>query len=587
MALDAICLAAIREELRGRITGMKIDKVQQPERDIILLSLRGTGAPSCRLLISSGTGDARIHLTEFKFENPSSPPMFCMLLRKHLIGAKITNITQPPAERVLKLTLQAPDPMGVSSEKYIIVELIGRSSNIILADCDGIIIGCLRHIGGDLSDKRDVLPGLLYRPPTAQQGKLDPFTVNIDSWQDLFNKSAERTADKWLLSSFSALSPLICRELSWRAYGATDFPIAGIRDGGAALSREFFTLIEQATSGRYEPWVITDACNTPKDFSYTRIMQYENALNTQRYKSFSAMLDNYYTQTAQINRARQKAAATSRTVKNAHDRLIRKLTAQKVELEKTADRNYYRECGDIITANLHLIKKGQGILTALDFYSEDGEMREIALDARKSPQQNAQKYYKDYTKAKNAEKYLTQQIRLGENELEYLRSVITEIELTDGARSLNEVRSELMETGYIKPQKDGKVKPVESEPMRFVSSTGMQILAGKNNMQNDKLTLKTAAKSDIWLHAQKSHGAHVIISCNAATPDETSLFEAASIAAYYSSARSGGKVPVDYTHVKQVKKPAGGRPGMVIYTEYKTIIAMPDEELVKRLRLLQ
>jgi len=584
VALDAICLAAVSEELRGRITGLRIEKVQQPERDMIILSLRGGDAPACRLLISSGSGDARLHLTGYKFENPSSPPMFCMLLRKHLLGARIINITQPSAERVVKLLLHAPDAMGFVSEKSLIVELIGHHSNIILSDSDGIIIDCMRHIGGEISIRRDVLPGLIYRLPPAQPGKLDPFSVNIGEWQDLFSRAAEKTTDEWLLSNFSALSPLICRELSWRAYGQTDFRIDWVSDAGAALSRAFFSLIGEAVSGRFEPCIITDLYNAPREFSYTRIRQYENAANVQPYENFSAMLDDYFTHAAQIVRFRQRAAATSKTVRTAHDRLIRKLAAQKAELEKTASRSSLRECADIIMANLHLMNKGQSTLVAQDFYSEDGATREIALDHMKTPQQNAQRYYRNYAKAKNTEKFLTEQIQLGENELEYLKSVITGIELADGTQCLSEIRSELSRTGYIKPQKNGKTKQVESQPMRFESSAGMQILAGRNNMQNDRLTLKTAAKSDVWLHAQKSHGAHVIVSCYAETPDEQTLYEAASIAAYFSSARLSGKVPVDYTLVKQVKKPPGGRPGMVKYTDYKTIIAAPDEELVKRLR---
>jgi predicted ribosome quality control (RQC) complex YloA/Tae2 family protein len=294
------------------------------------------------------------------------------------------------------------------------------------------------------------------------------------------------------------------------------------------------------------------------------------------------MLDEYFTRTSQLMRIRERASATTKTVKTSRDRLVRKLVSQQAELEETVDRDRLRECGDIITANLHLMKKGQQVLTAQDFYSEDGGMREIALDPLKTPQQNAAKYYKDYTKAKNAEKILSQQIMLGRNELEYLDSVLQEIEYADGARDLGEIRSELIQTGYIKPQKNTKEKPTESEPMKFISSNGMRILAGKNNIQNDKLTLKTASKHDIWFHAQKIHGAHVILVCDNAPPDETSLYEAASIAAYYSSARSGGKVPVDYTLVKYVKKPSGGRPGMVIYTDYKTMIAIPDAQLVIR-----
>jgi len=586
MPLDAICLAGVREELRGRIRGMKVDKIQQPERDMVILSLRGAGAPPCRLLISAGTGDARVHLTGYRFDNPGSPPMFCMLLRKHLIGARIADIEQPPAERVLGLILEAPDAMGVVTEKRLTVELIGRMSNIILTDRDGIIIDCLRRVGGELSDKRDVLPGLFYRPPKAQQGKIDPLCVTADRWREMFLRADEKTADGWLLSNFTALSPLICRELSWRAYGEADAHIGRIGDGGEALSREFFELTGNAKAGRFEPWVLMDADSALRDFSYTRIMQYENAMDSRRFEDFSAMLDEYYTRAAQQTRVRQRASATLRAVKTARDRLIRKLAAQQAELEKTADRNKYRECGDIITSNMHLMKKGQHVLTAQDFYSGGGASRDIALDPLKTPQQNAAKYYKDYTKAKNAERYLTEQIALGSSELEYLDSVLHELELADGARDLGEIRSELMQTGYVKAQKQAKEKPLPSEPMRFVSSGGMQILAGRNNTQNDKLTLKTASKSDIWLHAQKVHGAHVVISCGGATPDEASLHEAASIAAWFSSARGGGRIPVDYALVKHVKKPPGGRPGMVVYSDHRTIAATPDEALVARLRSL-
>ena len=579
MALDAICLAAVSKELRGRITGMKIDKVQQPERDLIVLSLHGGNMTQCRLLISSGTGDARIHLTDFRFDNPASPPMFCMLLRKHLIGARIIDITQQPAERVLKLTLEIPYPVSGVSEMCIIVELIGRMANTVLTGGDGTIIGALRQFGGELSDKRSILPGQPYDPPPAQQGKLDPYSVTAEKWNEMFIGAGGQAIDKWLLSNFTALSPLICRELSWRAYGRTDTIINEISDGGAALWAVFYTLMGQAISEKFEPWMLTDADNTTKDFSYTCIMQYENVLNARKCDSFSAMLDDYYTRTAKQASLNQKAAAMTRTVKNAQDKLIRKLSLQRSEFEKTAGREWYRECGDIIKANLHLMKKGHSILTANDFYSEEGNMREIPLDPRKTPQQNAEKYYKDYSKAKNAEKFLSEQIRLNENELEYLNSVLQEIESADDEHGMNEIRSELMQTGYIRFQKSGKEKPVESEPMRFESSTGMRITAGKNNAQNDRLTLKTAGKSDIWLHAQKRHGAHVIISCGASPPDEATLYEAASIAAYYSSARNEGKVPVDYTIVKKVKKPPGGRPGMVIYTDYKTIIATPDNKV--------
>jgi len=339
-------------------------------------------------------------------------------------------------------------------------------------------------------------------------------------------------------------------------------------------------------SGGAEPWMITDMDETPRDFSFTRIMQYEGAMNVRREAGFSEMLDGYYTRAAQILRVKQRASATTKTVKNARDRILRKLSAQREELALTGRRDSNRECGDIIMANMHQMQKGQSILIAQDFYALGGDgVREIKLDPMKTPQQNAAKYYKEYNKAKNAERFLSEQILLGEQELDYLESVLSEIGLAEGEKDLGEIRRELALAGYIKTQRKGKEKQAESAPLRFQSSAGAEILAGRNNTQNEKLTFKTAYKTDIWMHSQKFHGAHVIVSCGGGTPDETTLSEAASVAAYYSSARGSGRVPVDYTLVKHVKKRSGGRPGMVIYTEHKTIAAIPDEELLKRLKL--
>ena len=583
MPLDAICLSAIRDELDGQIIGMRIDKVQQPERDIIILTLRGGGS-SRRLLMSSGTGDARMHLTEHQFENPASPPMFCMLLRKHLMGARITALTQPPAERLLDMSLSAPDAMGILSEKHLIIELVGRFSNIILTGSDGIIIDCLRRIGGDLADRRAVLPGLVYRLPPQQEGKLNPLNVSADEWLYAYNKSPEKTMDKWLLSAFYGLSPLLCRELSWRAYGNTDCRREITDDNGAALRNEFFKLINAANERKFEPWSIIGEDGVSYDFSFTRIRQYENALKTECGTGFSLMLDRHYTLRAQIDRVRQRAFATEKTVKTVRDRIVRKLAAQREELKKTEERDFLRECGDIITANLHLMEKGKNELIARDLYSEDGGMRCIRLDPLKTPQQNAARYYKEYSKAKNAGKFLAEQIQIGESELDYIESVLTEINLAEGERDIQSIRNELTLAGYIKSHKQSKDKTKETEPARFTSSAGCRILVGRNNYQNDQLTLKTASKSDMWLHIQKAHGAHVIMACGGETPDEQSLYEAAAIAAFYSSARGDSKVPVDYTLARHVKKPSGGRPGMVIYTSYKTIIASPDEELVASLR---
>ena len=587
MPLDALCLSALREELSGQLSDMKIDKVQQPERDMLVLVMRGKSGAK-RLLISAGSGDMRVHLTEHKHENLATPPMFCMLLRKHLVGARLISIYQPSAERVLELVLDTYDAMGERGEKRLVIELIAKSSNIILVDSDGVIIDCLRRVGGEISSKRMILPGLMYHRLEPQQGKINPLEVTEERWTEEFDLHGGNTADKWLQSVFFGFSPLICREIAWRAYGACDQRLDAVSDKGEALRRECYSIVESVKSGKYEPWSIIDLEGLPKDFSYTHIRQYEGSMVVSEAESFSQLLDNHYTKISEMSRQRARASATIKTVKTARDRMLRKIIAQQAEIDKAAFRDGLRECGDIITANMHLMSKGQVELIAEDFYSAEGGKRTIKLDPLKTPQQNAAKYYKDYTKARNAERFLTEQIEIGQREAEYLESVLEALSLSEGERGLEEIRQELVTTGYIRDRKakggKGKV-PSAAAPMKFISSSGMQILAGRNNVQNDILTLKSSLKSDMWLHAQKIHGAHVVINCKGSVPDDVTLSEAAAIAAYYSAARASGKVPVDYAPVRNVKKPSGGRPGMVIYTGYSTIMAVPDEGLVNSLRV--
>jgi len=579
MPLDAICLSALRDELCDKLIGARIDKVQQPERDQIILLLRSGQSGALRLLLSAGMGDARVHFTAQKFDNPQSPPMFCMLLRKHLSGAKILDVSQPHLERVLEFSIESSSAFGDKTVMRLIVELIGRMSNIILLDEEGRIVDCLRRVGSAMDDKRAVQPGLFYKSPPAQIGKTDPYTVTgAGVGSAILN---DQHVDKWILNTFSGFSPLIARELSWRAYGATDFRFENAESCGAVLYSEIKNLLEQ----EHRPWLISDSEGRPVDFSYTKIGQYESACNVLCYDSFSELLDFYFTRSAQENRMRQKSAATLKAVNTLRDRIKRKLALQESEILETSKRDYNRECGDIITANLHLMKKGQSILIADDFYADTGGKREIALDIQKTPQQNAARYYKLYTKAKNAAVYLNQQIENGEKELLYVESVIEQVKRVDSEQDLSEIRAELSEFGYIKARNKSKIRQKPLSPIEFRSSSGFKILVGRNNTQNDTLTLKTAARTDIWLHTQKIHGAHVIVFLEGKSIDEVTLTEAASIAAYYSAARDGGNVPVDYTLVKYVKKPSGSKPGMVIYTEQKTIMATPDEGLVGRLRV--
>ncbi|UOO36944.1 NFACT family protein [Oscillospiraceae bacterium CM] len=586
MPLDAFCLTALCSELAHAVTGLKIDKVQQPERDQILLTLRGYGAPR-RLLISAGAQDARVHLTEYSFENPSAPPMFCMLLRKHLAGAKIVSLTQAPLERVVDLRVDAPDALGEAVEKHLILELIGRHSNIILTTGDGLIIDCLRRVDGVMSPVRPVLPGLYYSlPPT--QDKRDPLSMTRDAFFAAFKASPpEKEADVWLVQTFHGLSPLVARELVNRSYGETDKRLGAVTDwdGGKLLFASFAALTAAIAAGHFTPVLVVGRDGRMLEFSYTAISQYGDVATMRQMAGFSELLETFYTRRSQAERLTRRAQTLHKTAATAYERLVRKLALQREELKKTEGRERLRELGDLITANLYAVQKGDESVTVVDFYAPDGRTVNIPLDPRKTPQQNAARYYRDYQKAKNAEKVLTGQIVQGDTELLYLKTVLDELKRAASERELQEIRRELVLTGYIKREKTNKKeKTTALPPMKFKSSSGLDIFVGRNNVQNEALTHALAFKSDVWLHAQKIPGSHVVISTHGAVPDAQTLSEAASLAAWFSQGRGGGKIPVDYTLVKHVKKMPGARPGMVTYTDYQTIIAIQQEDIAERLK---
>jgi len=581
MPLDAICLRALTEELSNRVTGMKIDKVQMPERDLIVLSLRG-GRESLRLLLSASAGSARVHLTEEKFENPKNPPMFCMLLRKHLQGAVITGLTQPGNERLIILEADAYDELGMLSHKQLITEMIGRGTNLILVGADGHILDCLRRVDYENGALRPVLPGLIYRLPPAQDKSafLDcPDRAKL--WE---SASGDKRADQWLLDSFSGLSPLVCRELCYRCFGQTQPLISELTaEQKRNLPLAMDALAESVEQGEFTPYMLLED-DRPRDFSFMAIGQYEGALQGAEYPDFSRLLESFYQRRAKAERLRLHARELTKSTRGRCERLRRKIETQRQELRKTADRETLRRRGDLITANLYRMKKGDRVLECQDFYDESMPTVRIELDFMKTPQQNAAVCYKAYTKAKTAEGHLTALIAAGEQELEYLESVLDEIARAESEAEIAEIRRELTEAGYLRQVKGGKREKVrESRPRRFISDTGMEILVGRNNAQNDRLTTRDARRTDVWLHVQRIHGSHVVISCGGSEPDETTLAQAASLAAYFSQAREGGKTAVDYTQIRFVKKPAGAMPGKVIYTDYRTILAEPDEALAARL----
>ena len=575
MPLDAICLQGVVGELAPQLTGSRIEKIQQPARDQIILLLRG----SRRLFLNAGANQPRIHLTEQLRDNPSQPPMFCMLLRKHLSGGIIESVRQEPLERVVTLTVLSSDEMGERSRFTLVWEGMPRRANLILCDRDGRIIDCLRRVDLEAEQDRQVLPGLFYRLPTRQD-KRSPLSVTEEEFAALLGRAApDAPLDDWLLDTFTAISPLVARELTVRACGSTDAPVSQ----GNALWDVFSRWQRDVNENTFTPTLIKRN-GSLADFTYGPVTQYGTYAETEIYDSFSHLLDDFYEKREQAERVKQKGRDLLRTATTARDRVRRKLAAQEKELAACLDRDHLRICGELITANLYRMERGQSRLTAQNYYDENCADVDIPLDVRLSPQENAARYFKQYAKAKTAEKYLTAQLQKGGEELQYLESVLQELAQAESEQDFNDIRTELTDGGYLRGR--GKKQPGfqrASKPREFRSSAGLRILVGRNNRQNDRLTTKDADKRDIWLHTQKIHGSHVILCTGGAEPDEQSLMEAASLAAYFSQAQGSTKVPVDYTPVKFVKKPAGAKPGMVVYTTYQTMLADPDEELVKRL----
>jgi len=575
----------LAEEIRKAAEGARIDKIQQPGKNELVFSIRGA-AGTRKLFISASSGRARAHFTELAFENPQTPPMFCMLLRKHLAGARISAVIQPPMERMLVFEVDSYDEMGVESKKRIYVELISNSANVVLAGEDGIIIDCLRRVEGDeKGEKRRLLPGLFYRmpPPTDKHNLLALSEAELRALCSEANPG--RTVEDWLLDSFAGLSPLVCREISQRFFGDIGLYIGELPpEDRQALPDKLWEFVTEIKAGKFTPCMLTDS-GKPFDFSCMPIRQYGDRMEIVAFGSFSEMLDAFYSKRESEESARQRTQELVKLVKNLRDRRKKKLALQREELKATYGRERLREIGDILMANLHNMKKGMSTVRLNDFYSEDNAEIDIKLDPLLTPQQNAAKYYREYTKKKNAERHLTEQIEIGESELNYLESVLDELSRASGEKDVAEIRQELQRMGYIRVKSGGKKeKEIKSKPMRFVSSSGFQILVGKNNTQNDELTFKTADRFDMWLHTQKIHGSHVVVSSGGRQIDDRTLEEAAILAAYFSQASQGQKVPVDYTLIKNVKKPPHAKPGMAIYTDYKTIFVTPDEKVVNALK---
>lgn len=569
MAFDAFYLSAVLTEIR-QLGETRVEKIHQPSRDTVVLHLKGRETRA-KLLIAANPAAPRLHLTTANPENPPEPPMFCMLLRKHLSGARLVEISQLPMERCAVFTFDCIDELGDLTQKRLIAELMGKTCNLYLLDKTGRIIDCLRRIGLDAGAKRTALPGMYYQDPEPVE-KLQPLEADFSDL--LAAPGADLLADR-LMDSLGGLSPLVCREAALFAAGSVDARLDCCDRSDMAEKLALF-FREQLTHPI--PSYYAQADGTPKQFAFCPIRQYGSYETA---GSFSGLLDMYYTVRDRKDAMRQKSQGIRKTVSNLCQRLTRKIAIQEKELLATYDRERLRQLGDILTANIHRIQKGQTKVECEDFYDEDMKPVEIPLSPLLSPQQNAAKFYKDYARMKTAEKELTKQISIAREELSYLGSVLDELNRASSEQELEEIRHELQETGYVKAESGKKrIKASKLPPMRFVSTDGYPIYVGRNNRQNEELTFKSARKDDLWLHASKVHGSHVIIACAGVTPPDDTITQAAQLAAYYAETGGGQNIAVDMTPVKQVKKIPNGKPGMVIYHSYKTVIANPYPDIV-------
>lgn len=579
MALDGAFLRHLKSEIGGALIGTRVDKIFQPNRDELIFAFRGFDA-AYKLLISARANSARINLTKIPVENPLQPPMLCMLLRKKLQGAKLLGIEQPDLERALLLRFDSVNELGDHVELTLAAEIMGRYSNIILIDENGKIIDALKRVDAEMSSERLVLPGLLYRLPPPQ----DKLSMLQCTAEEVLARIDELPRDmelsKALLAALQGVSPIVAREVQNSVGRGGEVFIRSmtpeLRERTLYFVRRLIQTVRE-TSGA--PYMVVDAQKKPKDFAFLDIHQYGASMVVSKKERFSELLDDFYAERDQIERMRVKSHDLLRLLTNHADRLNRKVANQTAELADCAKRDTYRIQGDLISANMYAIEKGTETVRLQNFYDENLAEIEIRLDPALTPQQNAQKYYKAYRKAKTAEEKLTEQIALAKTELAYIDSVFESLALAESERDLNEIRAELAEQGYVRRQrgrKNQKAAPL-SAPLKFTTRDGFTVLVGRNNRQNDKLTMKDANNNDIWFHTKNIPGSHTVLVTDGRTPTEAAMEEAAVLAARHSRAKDSAQVPVDYTQIRYVSKPQGAKPGMVIYVNYKTIFVDPTK----------
>ena len=574
MAFDAGMIAAIVHELNQTIINAKVEKIHQPEKDEIILHMRND-RKDYRLLLSAGANNPRINLTGETYENPKAPPMFCMLLRKHLTGAKISAVRQLGFERAIEIALDTRDELGFDCVKYLYVEIMGKHSNIIFCNQDKKISNAIKIIDFTTSQKRQVLPGMLYEPPPPQDKK-SPLDETSDGFLKLFETSPyQLEPDKFITSNYTGISQLVARELAYRT---------GRNHSPQELWNVFDEYVSRLRNNNFTP-VIIKAGGKLIEYCFMPINQYGNGAEIETAESFGELIDLYFTVREKSERIKQRAADILKLLSNTEARLLKKIQLQKNDIKTCGEKDTNKLYGELILSNIYQMEKGMTKISLPNYYDEDLAEVEIQLDSRLTPSQNAQVYFKRYNKSKVAEIELAKQIKISEMEIEYINSVFESLTKAENENDLNEIRNELYESGYASKMRNYSAQKMkQSKPMTFVTDSGYKVLCGKNNVQNDILTFKTAAKLDYWFHTKNIPGSHVVMLCDGEEPSELDFTQAAMIAAVYSKASDGENVAVDYTMVKNIKKPGGSKPGFVTYSTNWTAYVMPDREAVKRLK---
>lgn len=586
MALDGLVIHSIVDELHKKLLGGKIDKVYQPENDEVVLHIRNN-KENFKLVLSCSASNPRVYLaSDYKKENPINAPMFCMLFRKYIQGGNIVNVSQVDFERIIKISVESFDELKEKTTKDIIIEIMGRHSNIILThSSNNKIIDSAKRIPPSVSRVRQILPGQTYVLP-PKQDKLNPITdISLNSFVDTLS-SFDGPIFKAIYSKFLGISPVIAKEICFRANIDENLLVSEISsDDISKIYKEFHNLFKHIKDNIYNPCMVIDtSIDKVLDFSCINLSLFSN-LSIINDDSISKILENYYATKDIKDRIHQRSSDLRKSISIKLDRLYNKLNKQEKELIESENADIYKIKGELITSYIYMIEKGMESVDVANFYDSEYKNIKISLNTNFTPSENAQKYFKKYNKLKTAKKEITSQMEITKEEIDYLENIMLSIENCENLAELMDIREELGKVGYLRSKNNSKKETkLTTKPHEFVSSNGFKILVGKNNKQNDHLTLKVASNEDIWMHTKNIPGSHVIIKTEGKeVPDET-IFEGAMLAAFFSKSKMSSQVPVDYTKKKNVKKPNGAKPGMVIYDTNNTIYVTPTEELVVKLK---